>query len=66
MLHDTGKSIAVSVGFVAEKLEVGKNSALEKLDLLFFFFFFLKMKLVICACVVCVCVLSVGVVDVIK
>ena len=57
MLHDTGKSIAVSVGFVAEKLEVGKNSALEKLDLLFFFFFFfLKMKLVICACVVCVCV----------
>ena len=67
MLHDTGKSIAVSIGFVAEKLEVGKNSALEKLDLLFFFFFFfLKMKLVICACVVCVCVLSVGVVDVIK
>ena len=66
MLHETGKSIAVSVGFVAEKLEVGKNSALEKLDLLFFFFFFLKMKLVICACVVCVCVLSVGVVDVIK
>ena len=57
MLHDTGKSIAVSIGFVAEKLEVGKNSALEKLDLLFFFFFFfLKMKLVICACVVCVCV----------
>ena len=55
MLHDTGKSIAVSIGFVAEKLEVGKNSALEKLDLLFFFFFF-KMKLVICACVVCVCV----------
>ena len=66
MLHETGKSIAVSVGFVAEKLEVGKNSALEKLDLLFFFFFFFKMKLVICACVVCVCVLSVGVVDVIK
>ena len=66
MLHETGKSIAVSIGFVAEKLEVGKNSALEKLDLLFFFFFFLKMKLVICACVVCVCVLSVGVVDVIK
>ena len=62
MLHDTGKSIAVSIGLVAEKLEVGKNSALEKLDLLFFFFFFLKMKLVICACVV----LSVGVVDVIK
>ena len=40
MLHETGKSIAVSIGFVAEKLEVGKNSALEKLDLLFFFFFF--------------------------
>ncbi len=40
MLHDTGKSIAVSIGLVAEKLEVGKNSALEKLDLLFFFFFF--------------------------
>ena len=40
MLHDTGKSIAVSIGFVSEKLEVGKNSALEKLDLLFFFFFF--------------------------
>ena len=56
MLHDTGKSIAVSIGFVAEKLQVGKNSALEKLDLVFFFFFFLKMKLVICACVVCVCV----------
>ena len=56
MLHETGKSIAVSIGSVAEKLEVGKNSALEKLDLLFFFFFFLKMKLVICACVVCVCV----------
>ena len=42
MLPETGKSIAVSVGFVAEKLEVGKNSALEKLDLLFFFFFFKK------------------------
>ena len=42
MLHDTGKSIAVSIGLVAEKLEVGKNSALEKLDLLFFFFFFFK------------------------
>ena len=55
MLHDTGKSTAVSIGFVAEKLEVGKNSALEKLDLLFFFFF-LKMKLVICGCVVCLCV----------
>ena len=54
MLHDTGKSIAVSVGFVPEKLEVGKKSALEKLDLLFFFFFLKKMKLVICACVVCV------------
>ena len=38
MLHEAGKSIAVSVGFVPEKLEVGKNSALEKLDLLFFFF----------------------------
>ena len=62
MLHESGKSIAVSFGFVPEKVEVGKNSALEKLDLLFFFFF--KMKLVICACVVCV--LSVGVVDVIK
>ena len=58
MLHDTSKSIAVSVGFVPEKLEVGKNSALKKLDLLFFFFF-LKMKLVICACVVCVCCLLV-------
>ena len=54
MLHDSGKSIAVSFGFIPEKVEVGKNSALEKL------------KLVICACVVCVCVLSVGVVDVIK
>ena len=42
MLHDTGKSIAVSVGFVPEKPEVGKNRALEKLDLLFFFFFFFK------------------------
>ena len=63
MLHESGKSIAVSFGFVPEKVEVGKNSALEKLDLLFFFFF-LKMKLVICTCVVCV--LSVGVVDVIK
>ena len=42
MLHDTSKSIAVSVGFVPEKLEVGKNSALKKLDLLFFFFFFFK------------------------
>ena len=40
MLHDTGKSIALSFGSVPEKLEVGKNSALEKLDLLFFFFFF--------------------------
>ena len=37
MLHEAGKSIAVSVGFVPEKLEVGKNSTLEKLDLLFFF-----------------------------
>ena len=52
MLHDSGKSIAVSFGFVPEKVEVGKNSALEKLD-------FLKMKLVICACVVCVCCLLV-------
>ena len=52
MLHDSGKSIAVSFGFVPEKVEVGKNSALEKLDLLFSFFFL--MKLVICACVVCV------------
>ena len=65
MLHDTGKNIAVSVGFVAEKLEVGKNSALEKLDLLFFFFFFFKNEVGdLCMC--CVCVLSVGVVDVIK
>ena len=64
MLHNTGKSIAVSFGFVPEKLQVEKKSALEKLDLLFFFFFFFKIKLVICACVVCV--LSVGVVDVIK
>ena len=53
MFHNSGKSIAVSFGFIPKKLEVGKNSALEKLDLLFFF---LKMKLVICACVVCVCV----------
>ena len=52
MLHDSGKSIAVSFGFVSEKLHVGKNSALEKLDLLFFSFFL--MELVICACVVCV------------
>ena len=59
MLHDSGISIAVSFGFVPEKVEVGKNSALEKLDLLFFFFFFFKMKLVICACVVCVCCLLV-------
>ena len=42
MLHESGKSIAVSFGFVPEKVEVGKNSALEKLDLLFFFFFFFK------------------------
>ena len=57
MLHDTGKSIAVSVGFVAEKLEVGKNSALEKLDLLFFFFFFFKNEVGdLCMCCVCVCV----------
>ena len=57
MLHDTGKSIAVSIGLVAEKLEVGKNSALEKLDLLFFFFFFFKNEvgdLCMC-CVVCWC-----------
>ena len=68
MLHDTGKSTAVSFGFVLEKLEVGKNSALEKLDLLFFFFFFFKKNEVgdLCMCCVCVCVLSVGVVDVIK
>ena len=65
MLHDTSKSIAVSVGFVAEKLEVGKNSALEKLDLLFFFFFKNEVG-DLCMCCVCVCVLSVGVVDVIK
>ena len=60
MLHDTGKSIAVSIGFVSEKLEVGKNSALEKLDLLFFFFFFFSNEvgdLCMCVCVcVCVCV----------
>ena len=64
MLHDTGKSIAVSIGLVAEKLEVGKNSALEKLDLLFFFF--LNEVGDLCMCSLCVCVLSVGVVDVIK
>ena len=60
MLPETGKSIAVSVGFVAEKLEVGKNSALEKLDLLFFFFFFLKNEVGdLCMCCVCVCCLLV-------
>ena len=60
MLHDTGKSIAVSIGFVAEKLEVGKNSALEKLDLLFFFFFFFKNEVGdLCMCCVCVCCLLV-------
>ena len=60
MLHETGKSIAVSVGFVAEKLEVGKNSALEKLDLLFFFFFFFKNEVGdLCMCCVCVCCLLV-------
>ena len=63
MLHEAGKSIAVSVGFVPEKLEVGKNSALEKLDLLFFFFFKNEVG-DLCMC--CVCVLSVGVVHVIK
>ena len=60
MLHETGKSIAVSIGFVAEKLEVGKNSALEKLDLLFFFFFFFKNEVGdLCMCCVCVCCLLV-------
>ena len=56
MLHDTSKSIAVSVGFVPEKLEVGKNSALKKLDLLFFFFFFFFLKNEVgdlCMCCVC-------------
>ena len=54
MLHDTGKSIAVSFGFVPEKLEVGKNSALEKLDLLFFsFFFFLNEVGDLWMCCVC-------------
>ena len=38
MLHEAGKSTPVSASFVPEKLEVGENSALEKLDLLFFFF----------------------------
>ena len=66
MLHDTGKSTAVSFGFVLEKLEVGKNSALESWT--YFFFFFFKKNEVgdLCMCCVCVCVLSVGVVDVIK
>ena len=64
MLHDSGISIAVSFGFVPEKVEVGKNSALEKLDLLFFFFFLKNEVGDLCMC--CVCVLSVGVVDVIK
>ena len=61
MLHDTGKSTAVSIGFVAEKLEVGKNSALEKLDLLFFFFFFKNEvgDLWMCCVSVCVCCLLV-------
>ena len=40
MLHNTGKSIAVSFGFVPEKLQVEKKSALEKLDLLLFIYFF--------------------------
>ena len=54
MLHDSGKSIAVSFGFVPEKVEVGKNSALEKLD--FFFFFFKNEVGDLCMCCVCVCV----------
>ena len=37
MLHNTGKSIAVSFGSVPEKLQVEKKSALEQLDLLSFF-----------------------------
>ena len=42
MLHDAGKSIAVSFRFVPKKVQVEKKSALEKLDLLFSFFFFFK------------------------
>ena len=53
MLHDAGKSIAVSIGFVAEKLEVWGKQCSRKVGLTFFLFF-LKMKLVICGCVVCV------------
>ena len=52
MLHDSGKSIAVSFGFVPQKLHVGKNSALEKLDLLFSFFFFNEVG-DLCMCCVC-------------
>ena len=37
MLHNTSKSIAVSFGFVPEKLQVEKKSVLETLDLLSFF-----------------------------
>ena len=57
MLHDSDKSIAVSFGFVPEKLHVGKNSALEKLDLLFTFFFNEVGDLYMC----CVCCLLVWV-----
>ena len=54
MLRDSGKSIAVSFGFVPEKVEVGKDSALEKLDLLLFFFFLKNEVADFCMCCVCV------------
>ena len=62
MLHDAGKSIAVSIGFVQRSWKFGENSALEKLDLLFFLFFFKNEVRDLWMCCVCVCCLLVWVV----
>ena len=62
MLHDTGKSIAVSFGFVPEKLQVGKKQCSKKVGLTFFFFFFKWSWWFVHV----LCVLSIGVGDVIK
>ena len=57
MLHDTGKSIAVSFGFVPEKLQV-ETECSRKVGLTFFFFFFLNEvgDLCMCCCVCCLLV----------
>ena len=62
MLHDAGKGIAVSIGFVAEKLEVWGKQCSRKVGLTFFLFFFKNEVGDLWMCCVCVSCLLVWVV----